>query len=71
MSRRNKVFLFFVLPVAVLSFSIGWFLYWIGPPRKSAKSKKLSTPSELKFFVLTPEEKHVTNEAHSEPIKNM
>jgi hypothetical protein len=67
MPKRNKVFLFLVLPVAVLFWSTGWFFYWIGSERKSGKSKKLPTPSDLKFFVLTPEEKHVAKDTHSEP----
>ena len=67
MSRRNKGFLFLVLPFAVLSFSAGWFLCWIGSQRKSAKPKKFSTPSELEFFVLAPKEKHVTKHAQFEP----
>jgi hypothetical protein len=67
MIRRNKVFLLLVLPFVVLSFFIGWFLYWINSQKKSTKSKKFSNPNELKFFVLAPEEKQVTKHAHFEP----
>lgn len=55
MARRNGIFVFLVLPIIILLFSIGWSLFWIGSQRKSDKTKKVSTPSILKFFVLSPE----------------
>ena len=64
MARRNVVFLFLVLPIIVLFFLIGWGFYWIGSQRKSGKPKKVSTLSELKFFVFPPEEEQEAKDMH-------
>jgi len=56
MTRRNGIFVFLVLPIIILLFSIGWSFLWIDSRRKSDQPKKVSTPNNLKFFVLTPEE---------------
>lgn len=66
MTRRKVVFVLLFLPVIFLCFTIGWSLYRIGSQRKSGRLKTGSTPSNLKFFALTPEEEKEATDKHCE-----
>jgi hypothetical protein len=69
MSRRNKVFLLLVFPLAILIWSIGWLLYWTGSLRKSEKPKRMPTASDLKFSVFAPEETPEAEDTYSQPLE--
>jgi len=68
MRRFNRVFLYLVFPGLVLFWGIGWLLYWIGI-RKIDKTKKFSTPNNLKIFVLNPEQEQLVKETFSESLE--
>jgi len=69
MTRRNILFVLLFLPVIFLFFIVGWSLYWIGSQRKSGKNEIASTPNNLKFFVLAPEEEEEATDMHYESRK--
>ena len=69
MPRSNTAFSILVLPVAVLFWSIGWFLYWICSRKELGRLEQRSTSNELEFFVLASEEKQAVKDTQYETLK--
>jgi Tfp pilus assembly protein PilO len=58
MRKQSSVALFFVMPLVVFFWILGWSFYWIGSSKKLTEAEKRNSSKDLAFTVLVPEQEY-------------